>query len=139
MKRLSKWQPDYDRLVEYCIDHGWSVQEEKETVEASVDEDVIEIGSLICQPLKLFSLLHEVGHLLVWSDNYKEKFPGYDKSERHKHHQVAFLEEEIKAWDKGLVIANELSIEFDMKKWHDHRYDCIHAYIRDYRKNTKKT
>lgn len=128
---------DYKRLVEYCVGRGWVV-DETEKMEAEVEFDGhIKIGSLITQPLKLYSLLHEVGHLEVWDDDYDAKYPGYTKSERHKQFQVAVIEEEIKAWDNGLALARELGIDIDMKKWHAHRCECIYSYVRKSRRHRK--
>lgn len=130
MKKSKKTEEDYDKLIDYCTDKKWEVVEEEGLECKCEDDGTITLGMLISQPLKLFSLLHEIGHLTLWRQSgFDDRFPGYQKSERHKHFKAATVEEEIKAWDEGLKVAQELDIELDMKAWHRHRYDCIYSYI----------
>ena len=137
-KEKERFNQDYARLVEHCRRCGWEVNEIENSLVAEVEEEgMIKIGCLLSPRIKLYSLLHEIGHLEIWKDDYERKYPGLCKNERHKHFQAACVEEEIKAWDIGFDLACKLNIKIDMKKWNSHRYDCIFSYIKKSRSHRK--
>jgi len=87
---------------------------------------------------RLFSLLHECGHVLLCSDEkrYKEAFPGVwdgvqdKRRSRSRFFRISLVEEEIAAWNEGLKLAKMLGIKINQKNWDKHKTDCLYTYLR---------
>ena len=61
----------------------------------------------------LYSLLHEVGHVLQTDkDNYFKSIDEDKQPKKFKYHQYL---NEINAWEKGLLFANKLGIKINIK------------------------
>ena len=78
----------------------------------------------------LYALLHECGHALqppthVGVNAYKN----IDEDEHPKKFVLGRLMNEIDAWDKGLLIANELGIKIDMKAWEKEKETALITYL----------
>jgi len=96
--------------------------------------------------LKVYLLLHELGHHLLrrdW-DRFKEVLPVvanaehidfYYRDKKYKRridYAVSCMEEEFKAWDEGYRLGKELDIRINDKKWNEFRSKCLMAYMRYY-------
>ncbi len=96
--------------------------------------------------LQTYLLLHELGHHEIrkdW-DTFAETFPiaaraearwekGYSRNlRRRKDYFVTSFEEEYKAWDEGLKLAQAYDIPINEKRWHKLRTDCLFSYMKYY-------
>ena len=87
---------------------------------------------------RLFSLLHECGHILLCQDEkrYKEAFPGVwngiqdKRRSRGRFFRVSLVEEEMMAWNEGLKLAKRLGVNINEDKWNKHKTDCLYTYLR---------
>lgn len=89
---------------------------------------------------QVYEFLHELGHHELrknWSE-YKKVLPTVayaesvkpSKYKRRIGYYVSSLEEEYKAWDKGLELANQLDIKVKKIKWNTLKTKCLMSYIR---------
>ena len=90
--------------------------------------------------LKVYVFLHELGHNELrkdW-DSYNNILPNVANAEkvneskfkRRIGYYVSCLEEEYKAWDKGLELAEKLGIIVRRGVWDSFRDRCLMGYIR---------
>jgi hypothetical protein len=93
---------------------------------------------------QVYEFLHELGHHELrknWSE-YKKVLPTVayaesvkpSKYKRRIGYYVSSLEEEYKAWDKGLELANQLDIKVKKIKWNTLKTKCLMSYIRHFGK-----
>lgn len=74
----------------------------------------------------LYSLLHEVGHVLQTDeDNY---FKTIDEDKEPKKFKFYQYINEINAWEKGLLFANELGIKVNIEDWVKVQNESLHTY-----------
>ena len=88
---------------------------------------------------RIYSLLHECGHVLAMtSKGYKKKFPllhkqrfGRKKINKNKNaYRIEILAEEIDAWKRGKKLAKRLGISLD-KSYDDYAARWVMTYVRD--------
>ena len=120
---------------------GWSVEEDY-----CVQDQIFFHGKYITISKRqnienrLYSLLHECGHLLVHQNGskYEERFPIQSKMnqfmsnkqiEKSKGYRVETLTEEIEAWNRGRKLAERLNLYIDDKKFRKLANECIYSYI----------
>jgi len=85
---------------------------------------------------KLYSALHECGHLLVqrnvfsYERRYKSQVDGiFDKRKcRSLRWRIDFLKEEYDAWDRGFRLAKRLKIPISKKGYYDYASKCLGTY-----------
>lgn len=91
--------------------------------------------------IQVYFLLHELGHHLLRCDwvEFAKNFPITHYAEnngvkyrRRISYLVASVEEEYKAWDEGLKLAERLGIPVCSEKWEKLRSKCLMGYIRFY-------
>ena len=98
------WVPTpYDELEE--LDYQFGV------IELDGSEDLI---------IKLFSLLHEVGHAKDYSNRF---FAGLESRAGQESYEA-----ERDAWDLGEQIAEELNIKVSKEEWDEYRNNCLQLY-----------
>lgn len=110
----------------------------------------IKIQGKYCNELKLYLMLHELGHHQLrkdW-DKFKKKLPitayaeyantskRLGKYKRRVTYSVSCVEEEYKAWDEGYKLGERLGVRINEKKWTSIKAKCLIGYIRYY--GTKK-
>jgi len=86
---------------------------------------------------KLYTLLHEIGHVILCNRdylNYTLSFPFSHNSEgmkiyKNKNKIVDMLREEVLAWDEGQKLAERLNIKLDYKSFGKYRNKYIFSYI----------
>ena len=61
-------------------------------------------------------------HLLKKNGKYKRRVT----------YNVSCMEEEFKAWDEGLKLAEKLGIKVNVVKWNELRSKCLISYMRYY-------
>jgi hypothetical protein len=88
---------------------------------------------------RLYTLLHEAGHVMVRDDwaSFSQFYPNYLKSQwgldgrttKSKSHRVAAIAEEYEAWRRGLVLAWQLGIPVNSNKYDRESSDAMLTYI----------
>lgn len=86
---------------------------------------------------RLFSLLHEIGHIEIFrnKENWAKDFTLYScenidgRVQRSKKFQVSLIAEEIDAWRIGRQIAQDLGIFFDPAEYKAVMNECVFTYI----------
>ena len=77
----------------------------------------------------LYSLLHEVGHVLQTDkDNYFKTIDEDKEPKKFKFHQYI---NEINAWEKGLLFATELGIKVKIEDWIKVQNESLHTYSKN--------
>lgn len=135
-------------LLQYAEEQGFKVELNHDDT-SEIDwiglnqPNVIRIQS---KPIEnqVYEFLHELGHHELrkdWSE-YKKVLPtvAYAESVRPTKYKrrigyyVSSLEEEYKAWDKGLELANLLGVKIKKRKWNVLKNKCLMTYIRHFGK-----
>jgi hypothetical protein len=95
---------------------------------------------------KVYIFLHELGHHQLRKDwtKFKKTLPALAHAE-HLHfarndgkykrrvvYTVSCMEEEFKAWDEGLKLAEKLGIRVNVEKWTALKAKCLISYMRYY-------
>jgi len=128
-------------LCVWLDDKGWSVEEDY-----CVRDEIFFHGKYITiskrqsVEKRLYSLLHECGHLLIQQNNtkYEEKYPAQAKMnqfysnkriEKSKDYRVETLTEEIEAWNRGRKLADRLNLFIEDKNFRKLTNECIYSYI----------
>jgi hypothetical protein len=140
-------------LEKYCFDHGWELEKPSSLDAEAYPTGKIVIGNLIKEPNRLFSFIHEIGHMKIWEEEKEnkilrksavgfgaialyrsgmgtKKYSGLDKDSKTKHYKAAMVEEEIDAWNKGHLIALSLGCKFNNELFEEHKSECVYGYIR---------
>lgn len=96
----------------------------------------ITIDTAMSKPTMLYSILHEAGHVRLFSrPGYVEKYKdGYvrltnGKNKKSLLHKMDVLAEEFDAWKEGEAIARELNIPLDWKGYKTDRNRSIKTYV----------
>ena len=129
------YEEEFSGLVDYCKRLGWKVtQGHKSSDEASFDDKEITINSQRRPEIKVYRLLHEIGHVL-FSKTKRYEFrstsvycEGTDK--RRNIDKVETLEEEFAAWSRGFLLAEKKGILIDRKQFDREKATCIMTYMR---------
>ena len=101
-------------------------------------EKIITYNKRLSDENKLYSTLHECGHLLVqqnaqsYEKRYKSQVQGlFDKRKcRSVRWRIDFLKEEYDAWDRGFRLAKRLKIPIDEEKYYNYASKCLETYCR---------
>jgi hypothetical protein len=99
---------------------------------------VITCNRRLSEEKKLYSVLHECGHLLVQRDTesyekrYKSQVEGlFDKRKcRSLRWRIDFLKEEYDAWDRGFRLAGRLKIPIDEDSYYKYASKCLETYCK---------
>ena len=101
-------------------------------------EKIITYNKRLSDENRLYSVLHECGHLLVqqnaqsYEKRYKSQVQGlFDKRKcRSVRWRIDFLKEEYDAWDRGFRLAKRLKIPIDEDKYYNYASKCLETYCR---------
>ena len=124
-----------DKVILWLKKRGWDVFFYTDAPEVCVwSRKQVHINSRTHPETRLYTLLHECGHILV-DDNrdrihrlsYRSHSEGMYNLARDK--RVAMLSEEYEAWKRGEKLARRLRIEIDVKKFDRHRSVALMSYI----------
>ena len=98
------------------------------------NEGVIKLNKNLKYRERLFSLLHELGHVIIDSSIkfekpicFNKKYPENIKS---KNMLVHTINEEILAWNKGKEAASLLNIKYNENDLDEYMTKCIMSYIK---------
>ena len=136
---MSKNEEFYKIVENWAYNRGFKVVEEQNgTNSVYINSFLITINASQGLENRLFSLLHECGHILLCQNEkrYKEAFPGVwngiqdKRKSRSRFFRVSVVEEEMMAWNEGLKLAKDLNIDINEDKWNKHKTDCLYTYLR---------
>lgn len=135
MRRTKKfWNAQINIVLEYCQNKNWKVKFKKMGPDFcyTVSKE-IEIGLSQTPENMLYSLLHEVGHLVesqnpVW---YKKRYPGLTYRKNSKVFKAFYVLSEFSAWNVGLKIAKKLGVYVNEKNFLKTQSLCIFSYFYD--------
>ena len=135
MRTDSYYEKEFNNLVAYCKQLGWNVIEGHKLDDAVLFETKeITINSQRRPEIKLYRLLHEIGHILFSkTKNYEFRSTSmYCKTtdKRKNTDKVETLEEEFGAWARGLLLAERRGIFVDKEQFDKDKAACIMTYMR---------
>ena len=125
------------RLLEWIKKKGYSLKDGNGCL-YDPNKKTIFISKRLKSKNKLYSTLHECGHLLVqqntfsYEKRYKSQVEGlFDKRKcRSVRWRVDFLKEEYDAWDRGYRLAKRLKIPINRERYYDYASECLATYCR---------
>jgi len=126
-----------NRLAEHVSSLGWNVifsKEEEDGITPALRNITINSGNSFKS--QTFALLHEAGHIAVFSrPDYIERYPdGYVRyagktTTRSNRHKFDVLREEISAWDEAENLAVSLDLNINMRDMRDERNRSLITYV----------
>ena len=121
--RVTEWVENSHAVVVYPDeeDNYWIPTPYDELEELDYQFGVIELNGSENLVIKLFSLLHEVGHAQDYSNRF---FAGLDSRAGEESYEA-----EKKAWELGEDIAKKLNINIDKKEWDEFKKHCLQLYM----------
>jgi len=144
------WARQFELVVDILEEMDWEVEVERgATDRAQFGSNVIEINGSASPERRFYTLLHEVGHILLREDwsrftrlhpNYVDaKFAAPDgRTLRRTTHKIATLSEEIEAWRKGLDFAQERDLFVDIYNYEDESSKALLTYVNWAAQDTQK-
>ncbi len=86
---------------------------------------------------RLYSLLHECGHLLIQDNkkNYSKEYASHvsvwsdgrkNKTDKYK---ISLIGEEYEAWKRGARLAKRLGIKLNKDRYEQYKAHCIMSYL----------
>ena len=120
--RVTEWVENSHAVVVYPDeeDNYWVPTPYDELEELDYQFGVIELNGSEDLIIKLFSLLHEVGHAKDYCNRF---FAGLESRAGFES-----WEAERDAWDLGEQIAEELNIKVNKEEWDEYRNNCLQLY-----------
>ncbi len=134
-KRQRYYKKQLTKVIAYCSSIGWSISERSINVGEShvdfYDKNII-ITSRQRPELKLYTLLHEIGHVLIRSHKeYRRKFPCYNNTlQANKKERVCTVEEEVMAWNTAYELACEMKIRINKQTFERDKTKALMSYIK---------
>ena len=125
------------QLLQWIRSRGYSFKEADEDL-YDPNSKTIFVNKRLMNKNKLYSTLHECGHLLVqqntflYEKRYKSQVEGlFDKRKcRSVRWRIDFLKEEYDAWDRGYRLAKRLKIPISKERYYDYASKCLATYCR---------
>ena len=98
-------------------------------------DKIITINSRQHPKNRLYSLLHEAGHIILHEDyEYSKMFPKivYQPFKRRVSQlsAVDVIRNEVLAWEVGHELADHLGIDINENKWNNIRKKCLYEYCK---------
>ena len=123
------------KLLEWIRKRGFNYVEGDEDLYEPDGKKII-VNKKLNKENKLYSALHECGHLLVqknifsYEKRYKSQVDGISDGRRRKSLQwrIDFLKEEYDAWDRGFRLAKRLKIPINKGRYDNYASKCLKTY-----------
>jgi len=123
------------KILEWIKKKGFSYVEGDKDLYEPMERKII-INRRLNKKNKLYSVLHECGHLLVqknvfsYEKRYKSQVDGLFDGRKRKslRWRIDFLKEEYDAWDRGFKLAKRLKIPISKKNYYDYASKCLDTY-----------
>lgn len=111
---MINWQQQLDAAVVYCNLLGWSVSFVLTEDRADLNDFAIYVNRRRSIKNQFFMLLHEMGHLELYSrPGYDDTFGKYQGQYSTLPYRINILEEEVAAWSIGEEIAKKFKWAID--------------------------
>ena len=132
----------YQRLIEYCEKRGFVICEKHDPIDGGgqiiIEDKEITIDSKPNNEMKMYYLLHEIGHALaqqykhhtfLYTENILKI--GSDDIGKLKYNceKLNILSVEIEAWNRGLLLAKKLNIHVNRRKFNTTKSISLMSYI----------
>ncbi len=129
------YEEEFDELVNYCKRLGWKVTQGHKLDDAAIfDTKEITINSQRKPEIKLYRLLHEIGHVLFSKTKdyeFRATSAYCETTDRRRNtDRVETLEEEFAAWARGFILAEKRGIFIDKEQFDRDKAACIMTYMR---------
>ena len=126
-----------EKLLQWIKLKGFRFQESDEDLYEPIKK-IVTCNKRLSEENKLYSTLHECGHLLVqqntfsYEKRYKSQVEGlFDRRKcRSVRWRIDFLKEEYDAWDRGYRLAKRLKIPINRERYHNYASKCLATYCR---------
>ena len=127
--------PMKQKLLDWIKKKGFTYEEGKQDLYEPTEKKIC-VSKRLNKQNKLYSALHECGHLLVqrnvfsYEKRYKSQVDGiFDKRKcRSLRWRIDFLKEEYDAWDRGYKLAKRLKIPISKERYYDYASKCLESY-----------
>lgn len=127
-----------NKIEKWLLEKGYSLKWSN-TDQVDYESQTVEICSKLSAKNKLYSLLHECGHIILSNKRtYNKVFKAVNKanfdgrvmkSDIYKYQQ---LREEMEAWENGYKLANKLKIRVDKDDYDIYAAKNFKTYIKFY-------
>ena len=127
----------FNILANWLYDKGYNLHVDTDETNAFYREDkLICIDSRMGIEKRLYTLIHECGHLLIedrWSA-YAKKYlhagvRGDGRKMRSAKYRVSIIEEEVEAWEKGYRLAKRLNLYIDEEGFVKDKTEALMSYF----------
>ena len=133
MRKTQKyWQIQINKLIQFCQEKKWSLTFKGNGPDICfLSTNEIEVGLNQSKESLLYSLLHEIGHLIEHQNKtwYKKKYKGLNYNRGSKIFKISFIFGEYSAWEVGLRLAKKLDIEVNEKNFLRIKSACLFTYL----------
>lgn len=138
IKKSDVWKRQFKIARDWIIEKGYSVELlPNKNDEVMWDSNCIVINKNHKWETRYYSLLHEIGHILVSEDKkqFLYDYPLYVEYEtrgRKSHaYRISTIGEEIEAWKKGRVLGDKVLNHFiNYDKYNKLMTGCIMSYVK---------
>jgi len=92
---------------------------------------VISLVETADEERRLFSLIHEAGHAVLFKDLelHKEAYPAkYHEDPQIQAWLTDMLQEEYDAWTEGYKLVEDLDLDIDVARFEEHADKCLNQY-----------
>ena len=125
---------DFKIVEGWLASRGWHVYSYTDATDATYWHlKQIHIDSRKHSEKRLYTLLHECGHVLV--DDNRDRIHSLSRNAHtdapqraSREKRIAILSEEYEAWKRGERLAKRLDIKINTKKFDAHRATCLMSY-----------
>lgn len=135
------WRDQFSLVVERVEAWGYEVELRSRAQDCvELADRLIIISSSSHPETRFYTMLHEVGHILIrrrWKDfvaahprylEHPDLAPSWARS-RSRSYRVGLIHEELQAWSRGLAWARRLGLFVDPIKFDSDRNDAIMSYL----------
>lgn len=133
-------QRGWEAVVQWLDDRGYEVDAYPGAQDQVCFTDYcVHINSSKGAESRLYTLLHEAGHIIVREDwsNFSRYYPRYlrdasiedGRRQRSRSHRVALVAEEYEAWRRGLQLAWFLAIPVSAVRYDEESSRALMTYI----------
>jgi len=132
----------YQKLITYCEKKGFTVLEKHDPLDGGgsiiIEEKEITIDPKPNSEMKLYYLLHEIGHNITYKDKtnkylYSEDVINIDSDDIDKlpynYQKLDVLSIEIESWNNGLLLAKKLGIHVNRRKFNTCKSISLMCYL----------
>jgi len=129
------WEKELEKLSKWAKQKGFKVQfSKKEASHAIIETKTITLSKNHTPEIKVYILLHEIGHLLVEANKSKKKSLYNPVNEIFSNNsstrKILIVQEELEAWCEGFFLSKKLKIKINRKKFEECKTRSVSTYLR---------